>query len=61
MKIGKFHFIIKREKHYVNVAQTFTSKTALAKWIMKNIEPKKTSKITIDAESGEAIVEEFVI
>ena len=44
MKIGKYEFLITKEKRCLFVP---TSKTALTKWLMKNIVLKDTTEIII--------------
>lgn len=50
MKIGKYEIIIRKRKRFI--VEIF-SKTALAKWILKNIDMNKTEKIIILPEEIE--------
>ena len=49
MRLGSIEFVIRRIRKYG--MPHFKSKTALCKWIMKNINPHKTEKLTIDAQN----------
>lgn len=58
MKIGRYDFIIRKKKKYIGIP---TSKTALGKWIMKNIVMSKTAKIVISADNESIEIEEIII
>jgi len=44
MKIGKYEILIRKRKKFI---VKFLSKTALSKWILKNIKMNNTEKIII--------------
>jgi len=61
MKIGKYDFILRKKRNFPRQATKFTSKTKLCRWIMDNVDVKKTSRLVIDANTGECYIEENIV
>lgn len=59
VKIGRYEILVRRTRKHIPEKRYYPSKTALCKFIMKNIKLKNTESITINSNGIEIV--EYII